>query len=372
MSKRLAGVTVLLFLILSLSGCVAVGDKSASLTIIYLATAVLSFLLLVACFVLVRKNKGWFILLFSSVFVVNVGYTLLATSSCLTMALWANRAAYLGSVFLPFAMLMIISDVCAIKHPKWLDVFLALLSIVMFLIAASPGVLDIYYSDVSFVVVDGVSTLIKSYGPLHPLYLVYLLGYFIAMVTIILRAQLKKTIDSTAHAVILAIAVFVNIGVWLIEQLTSIDFEMLSVSYIISELFLLGIHLVMNEYRRMKKLLSQIESVQSYSEGKKPTSDAMLEKPIGEEVISPERIELFMSGLKTLTPTEREIYNAYIARVTTKEIMANMNIKESTVKYHSRNLYGKLGVSTRKELIEMHKQIKSVKAKLDNADGLGK
>ena len=43
-----------------------------------------------------------------------------------------------------------------------------------------------------------------------------------------------------------------------------------------------------------------------------------------------------------------------------------MNIKETTLKYHNRNLYGKLGVSTRKELLELHKQILSVKAKLDN------
>ena len=197
--------------------------------------------------------------------------------------------------------------------------------------------------------VNGVSTLVKVYGPLHPLYLVYLLGYFAAMVTIIIRAQVKKTIDTTAHAVILAIAVFVNIGVWFIEQMTSIEFEMLSISYIISELFLLGIHLVMNEYQRMKKIVKQVESVQGYSDADASTPDVMLEKPVVDEAASPERIEVFMMGLKTLTPTEREIYDAYIARVTTKEIMANMNIKETTLKYHNRNLYGKLGVASRKE-----------------------
>ena len=96
----------------------------------------------------------------------------------------------------------------------------------------------------------------------------------------------------------------------------------------------------------------------------------MLEKPVEDEAASPERIEVFMMGLKTLTPTEREIYDAYIARVTTKELMANMNIKETTLKYHNRNLYGKLGVSTRKELLELHKHIKSVKAKLEKVGNI--
>ena len=74
-----------------------------------------------------------------------------------------------------------------------------------------------------------------------------------------------------------------------------------------------------------------------------------------------------MMGLKTLTPAKRAIYDAYVARVT-KEIMANMGIKESTLKYHNRNLYGKLGMSSRKELLEVHKQIKSVQAVLGEAN----
>ena len=226
MKKLFKSMPVFLFLILNLSGCNTVGDKSASLTIIYSAAAILSLLLLIGCCILVKRRKTWFVLLFSSVLAVNIGYTLLAMSTCLTMALWANRLAYLGSVFLPLAMLMIILDVSGTHYPKWLHGALGALSILVFLIAASPGVLPIYYKEVSFEVMDGVSTLVKVYGPLHPLYLIYLLGYFTTMVAVIIRAQIKKTIDTTAHAVILAIAVFVNIGVWFIEQLTSIDFEL--------------------------------------------------------------------------------------------------------------------------------------------------
>ena len=370
MKKLFASTPLLLFLILNLSGCNTVGAKSTSLTIIYGVVAILSLLLLIGCFRLVRKNKVWFVLLFSSVLVVNVGYTFLAMSTNLTMALWANRVAYLGSVFLPLAMLMIILDITNTKHPKWLHGILGALSILVFLVAASPGVLPIYYKEVSFAIVNGVSKLVKIYGPLHSLYLVYLLGYFSAMVTVIIRAQIKKTIDTTAHAVILAIAVFVNIGVWFIEQLTSIDFEMLSISYIISEIFLLGIHLIMNEYQRMRRIVKQVELVQNYVDTKSSNPDTMLETPVENEAIAPERIEAFVMGLKTLTPTERDIYDAYIARVTTKEIMANMNIKESTLKYHNRNLYEKLCVSSRKELIEVHKHIKSVRTAFDKANNL--
>ena len=367
MKKLFTSTPILLFLILSLSGCNTVGSKSASQSIIYSVSAVLSLLLLIGCCLLVRKKKTWFVLLFSSVLVVNIGYTILSVSSCLGTALWANRISYLGSVFLPIAMLMIILDVSGTKYPRWLPAALGALSIVVFLIAASPGIFDIYYKDVSFAVVNGVSTLVKVYGPLHPLYLFYLLGYFAAMVTVIIRAQIKKTIETTAHAVILAIAVFVNTGVWLIEQLSSFDFEMLSISYIISEMFLLGVHLVMNENQRLRAIVKQVETVQNYSAEETTEPDVMLDKPLETNIIPPERIEVFILGIGKLTPTEKAIYDAYIARVTTKEIMANLNIKETTLKYHNRNLYGKLGVSSRKELLEIHKRVKSVKAKLDEA-----
>lgn len=368
MKKSFASAPILLFLILSLSGCYAVGNKNTSLSIIYGIAAVLSFLLLIGCCLLVHKNRLWFVWLFSSVLVVNIGYTVLSVSTCLEMALWANRIAYLGSVFLPLAMLMIILDVTNTHCPKWVCGALLILSAIVFLVAASPGILEIYYKNVSFEMVNGVAKLIKVYGPLHPLYLFYLLGYFATMVTVIIRSSALKTIDTTAHAVVLAIAFFVNIGVWFIEQLSDFEFEMLSISYIISELFLLGIHLVINETQKLREIVNQVETVQNYSERDSISPDTMLSNPIEDNKITPERIKEFVSGIDHLTPTERAIYDAYIARATTKEVLANLNIKENTLKYHNRNIYSKLNVSSRKELLEIHKCIKSIKAKIDEVN----
>ena len=142
----------------------------------------------------------------------------------------------------------------------------------------------------------------------------------------------------------LATAVFVNIGVWLIEQLSSIDFEFLSVSYIISELFLLGAHLVMNENQRLRELVEQKENALR-------SSEALL----GEKSdVSPEAIECFMRGLDTLTPAERTVYQAHIDGLSTKQILQNLSITENTLKYHNKNIYGKLGVSSKKQLLQIH------------------
>ena len=44
--------------------------------------------------------------------------------------------------------------------------------------------------------------------------------------------------------------------------------------------------------------------------------------------------------------------------------MLRLSIKENTLKFHNKNLYSKLGVSSRKELLKVHRAIEF--AKKDN------
>ena len=285
-------------------------------------------------------------LLFSSVLVVNIGYYALSVSNTLAQALWTNRVSYLGSVFLPACMLLIILNAANIAYPKWLPRLLAGIGAVVFLIAASPGVSTLYYKEVSLVTVNGTAMLQKVYGPLHFLYAVYLTVSFAAMVAVIAYAAAKKKVHSTGHVVILAIAVFVNLGVWFVEQLVKLDFEVLSISYIISELFLLGLHLVVSEHQKLQGL---VQEANLRAAELKATMEASNSIPA-------DRRTQHHTNVKGLTPTEKTIFDAYLQHMTTKEIMALLNIKENTLKYHNKNLYQKLGVSSRKELQEIYSQ----------------
>ena len=354
--KHYGWVIPLILMIFGLSGCSVIGEKATSLSLIYCTAAVIAFLLLMGYLLLVKRKNKWFVVLFSSVCIVNTGYTFLAVSSGLEAALMANRLSYLGSVFLPLSMLMIILGITNIKYKRWLSWTLFGIAFVVFLIAASPGILDIYYKDVSFAVVNGVSTLVKVYGPLHPIYLFYLVGYFSAMVVVIMHASIKKTIGSTSYAIIVAIAVFANIGVWLVEQLSHINFEMLSISYIITELFLLGVHLMMNENQRLKDQIEQNAAAFILEKSLKNECSFSEKKTILTN-ISLEEIEFFKNALITLTPTEKIIYEAYLAGTTTKVIRENLEITENTLKFHNKNIYRKLGVSSRKQLLEVSRVI---------------
>lgn len=339
-----------------LAGCSPIGNKNASVAVIYAVAVVLSLSVLVCYCCVSKKRDAWHLLLFSCVLVVNIGYFSLAVSRSLDEALLANRLAYLGSVFLPLSMCMIILNVAKIRYRKWLPMLMLALGVVVFLIAASPGYLKIYYQEVSLEKVNGVTVLKKVYGPFHGINMVYLLGYFTAMIITVVQSIRHKRVESPVHSVILAIAVFINIGVWLIEQLVHIDFEILSVSYIISESFLLGLNLLMAE-NEMKKaqLLQQNEEIPETPE-RVPCVKETEAISTGGNLPGGERIELFLAGIPKLTPKEMQLYDCYVAGMSTVQIMEQLSIKENTLKFHNKNLYGKLGVSSRKQLLELHRR----------------
>ena len=235
-------------------------------------------------------------------------------------------------------MLMIILRVSRLSYPKWLPPVLLTVSALMFLIAASPGILDIYYKDVTLELIGGIAVLKKTYGPLHSLYLYYLLLYFGAIIGTAVFCIVKKRITAATQVVVLAVAVSVNIGVWLLEQLVKIDFEILSVSYIISELFLLCLSLMMLENER---ILATVKSA-------KPSALSR-EDAVSDETEASRKY--LLEQLPRLTYTERLIYDLYLQGKSTKEVLQEMNIKENTLKYHNKNIYSKLGVSSRKELL---------------------
>jgi len=172
----------------------------------------------------------------------------------------------------------------------------------------------------------------------------------------------KDKVESVAYAAILAVAVFINIGVWLIEQLVRIDFELLSVSYIISEIFLLLCLLLQNGSDAAEdpsptaapKEIPAVPSVSSSGESAAVPSDS--DQPPSRSF--EEQCAYFAAQRASLTPTERIIYQSYLEGKSTKEIMAELDIKENTLKYHNKNIYSKLGVSSRKQLVMIASTLK--------------
>jgi DNA-binding CsgD family transcriptional regulator len=319
--------------------------KTGDLTIVYGAVAVLSVLLLAAYFLWEKKREKNFLFLLGCVSAANVGYFLLAVAGSLAFAKAANVVSYFGSAYAVLAMMFIITDVCRMERSRWVRYALIGISTAAFLLAASGDWLGLYYTEVSITTVNGMTRLVKDYGPLHILYTVYLLGYILGMVGIIQYAWKKQKITSPKYTMLLMLAVLLNLGVWAVEQAIDIDFEFLSVSYIVTEVFLLLLYGVLRDFGLVQpggSLVSMQMLTQLYTRQIEPAK-----LPPDMEAL----FHAFSEKVATLSSAERRILDYYIAGHDPAEIPDLAFISIHTVKKHNRSIYQKLEVASRDELM---------------------
>ena len=311
------------------------------MVITYAIMAVIATILLLGYCVLVRKKEPWLLLLYVCVTVVNVGYFLLSISKTVEFAIFANDLVYLGSVFLSTSMLFTIAKLCGFTLKKNVIIISLLIDVAMFAIIATSGFLPLYYKEVTLVFVDGAAKLEKVYGILHPTYLFYLLAYFAAMVACIVQSIRKKMIASQKYAVLLTAIVFGNIAVWLVEKFIPWNFEFLAVSYLFSEIVLLGLYWMMQDYIR-----ADLVPKPSPAEVRAAAIDVAT-MPMEEKILKV--ISVLKPG-EMLTAREREILELVLQNKKRKEIAEALCLSENTIKTYTRTLYGKVGVSSREEL----------------------
>ena len=320
------------------------------MSIFYGIACLLSVVLLVGYFFVDKKREKWLMLLFISILICNTGYFMLSLSKTLTFALISNSIAYIGNVFLPFFMLMLILEVCNIKHSKALKYILLGVGLVVLFIATTGGYLPIYYKEVSLEIIEGGAKLVKEYGPLHILYFVYLFGYMASMVTIIIYAMATRKLTSKMHAIFLSVIVFGNILVWLIEQFIEHNFEFLCVSYILNECLLLLLYGMLREYEyiKTKNMKENIVSVE--------VDMKVLET---QEKLTEEQVAIVFTKwnkIEELTKREKEIVKYLLLGDKRKDIAQKIFLSDSSVRNHITRIFKKLEVESTIELCKKAKK----------------
>ena len=314
--------------------------KNGDLTIVYGAVAVLSVLLLSVYLLWEKKRERNFLYLLGCVSAANVGYFLLSVAGSLAFAKAANVISYFGSAYAVLAMMFIIADICQTQWSPVLRRSLMGISTAAFVLAASGDWLGLYYTSVSMETVNGMTRLVKDY-----LYTLYLLCYILGMVGIILHAWKRQRLTSPKYTMLLMLAVLLNLGVWAVEQAMDIDFEFLCVSYIVTEVFLLLLYGVLQDYGIVRTGGSLV-SIQTLTQ--------LYTRQIESAKLPPDMEALFGAFVRkvgTLTNAERRILDYYIAGHDPAEIPDLAFISIHTVKKHNRSIYQKLEVASRDELM---------------------
>lgn len=319
--------------------------KIENLSIIYGVVALLTVLLSIAYLLFDKRKTRLFLALFGCISVSNCGYFLLAICNSLTVAKLANGMSYFGGAFSLLVMLLIIYNVCQMSKRQWLVWCLVGISIAFFALAASGDWLGLFYKSVSLENRNGMTRLIKEYGPLHSLYALYLAGYVTAMLLVIAYAARTNRLTSPKYTLFLLVAVLLNVGVWLVEQAINEEFEFLSISYIITAVLLLLIYNMLCDYGIIRPETGVL-SVQMLTQ--------INTRHITAGTLPPDMEDMFQSfskKIKTLSSAEQRILNYYIDGYDIAEIPDMAFISIHTVKKHNHSIYQKLEIASRDELM---------------------
>ena len=128
----------------------------------------------------------------------------------------------------------------------------------------------------------------------------------------------------------------------LLDFLSSKDYEV--------ENKMLTLELEMQENRKkLEQIENEHEAIQKEYDRAKKEVERLTTKRIDD--IDEDEYKRFLECLATLTRKEKEILNLYVKGYSSKDILETLNITDNTLKYHNRNIYSKLGVKSRKQLL---------------------
>ena len=297
--------------------------------------------LLVAYSVMVKNKEFWLTMLYISIAVVNLGYLMMSLANTVGFAVFSNDVAYLGSVFLSMFMFFTIVRLCGFEIKKVHVITCVSLGAIMFAVIASSPMLPLYYKSVDIEMIDGAAKLVKDYGVLHPVYTVYLLGYFAAMLVTIVHSVKKKKIGKPKLAGFIAAIVCGNLVIWLFEKMVRWEYEFLSVTYIISEFLLLSVYWMLQDYVYKNDILKPV------------THEEKVSVIFMDSRERAEKIKQIIAGLPeeaTLTARQIDILEGILAGKSRKEIAADLHLSENTVKMHTTSLFKILKVTSREEI----------------------
>lgn len=172
---------------------------------------------LCTAYLIFNANKGLDPLYVLSSFILtvsNIGYYLLSDATTFEGAMLANAVAYLGGIFLPLILMIMLSSFSDTKLPRWFLAIITLINIGIYCMVLLSSRYLVYYS-ASIFVPDSYLKLVNSPGPGYYIRVVVLsveviLSIFFTVITIMGKKKASsKTMWIFLSFMIITIAVYI-------------------------------------------------------------------------------------------------------------------------------------------------------------------
>lgn len=211
-----------------------------------------------------RQKITNYLLLFMVIMVGNLGYYIICTADSLEAGIRGNNLVYLGGVLVPLFLFVSMANLCHRPLHKATVSCLGLFAGIILYYAFQVGTRTDFYSRIELVRANGVSFLRKEYGPMHILYLIYIvlcLGLGIGVLVISFSNKKKM---SYKIIVWLFAAQILSVGVYAWERLVHSRIEWMTFIYLLDEILILSLIRRIGMYEVSENIASALEAHSTY------------------------------------------------------------------------------------------------------------
>lgn len=202
--------------------------------IIYGSFLAISIIYLIVLLLAYRKHIScYYVLLCVATIIISLGYTLMATSTSLQEALVGNKVIYLGSTFVPFFLILCISELCNVRLFKPLIGLFAATGLFIFGSVMMVGKSNLFYKTVSLERRGDYYTIVKDYGPVHMIYILYLFALIAYGVTIVIYSKIHERNASIASSTLCLMILIITVLVYIVQKIVKSNFEWSCLAFII-------------------------------------------------------------------------------------------------------------------------------------------
>lgn len=233
-------------------------------TILYLTTFIIS--LSMTIYYLARNPKTDNLLVcFGIVLTLNGGGRfMLAVSSSLEMALFAQKLIYIGNCYCPLLLVHILTRMCNVRVPRFLTSLLFIFASTVFCLAMTIGILPVYYKSVTLVQSGDYNYLAKVYGPTHFLNTVLMAVYSAVLLFYFVYSIKKGSTISTKIVSVMSLLGIAVAGTYILQRIVHTNISYLSVGYLIASILMVNIAERINMFDMSANIAASVDRLKEY------------------------------------------------------------------------------------------------------------
>ncbi|MGN0649885.1 MAG: ATP-binding protein [Oscillospiraceae bacterium] len=232
--------------------------------VLYFSTTVVAFISLIL-FIIISDKKVMFYnaSFFIFVFLSNLGQLFIGLSSNVEEALMANKLTYISGCLLSLFLMMLVFDACKVNPNKWVRLGMYCFNITVMIISMTAGFTDWLYKECHIEKLNGVTILVKEYGPAHTLFLVMLYGYSIVGFSLLVYSLIKRKKIIYKNVILMIIQYIITLLCYTVGRKLLGGLDPLCVSYAVNSIILLFVTYNTGIYNLDEALLSSVDKQDS-------------------------------------------------------------------------------------------------------------